>query len=98
MRSWIRIVSCMVWVVKITLDHMVAEGDIVAARWSGTATHSGDGLGFQATGRQVRLSGMTFARIQNGKLVEGWNVFDQLGMFQQLGAIAVPVLPAADIV
>ena len=27
---------------------------------------------------------------RNGKLVEGWNVFDQLGMFQQLGVINMP--------
>ena len=66
---------------------MVAEGDIVAARWSGTGTHRGDGLGIPATHISVKFSGMTFARIQNGKLVEGWNVFDQLGMLQQLGVV-----------
>ena len=73
--------------VRIELDSMVAEGDIVAARWSGTGTHRGNGLGFAATGRQVQFSGMTFARIQDGKLVEGWNVFDQLGMLQQIGIV-----------
>jgi len=76
--------------VKITIDDMVADGDIVAARWSGTATHSGDGLGFPATGKQVRLSGMTFTRIENGRLVEGWNTFDQLSMLQQLGVVNLP--------
>jgi steroid delta-isomerase-like uncharacterized protein len=76
--------------VKINVDHMVSEGDIVAARWSGIGTHRGDGLGFPATGRQVKLSGMTFVRIQNGKLVEGWNVFDQLGMLQQLDIVKLP--------
>jgi steroid delta-isomerase-like uncharacterized protein len=73
--------------VRISIDHMVAEGDAVAARWSGSGTHRGAGLGFPATDRPVRFSGMTFARIQNGKLVEGWNVFDQLGMLQQLGIV-----------
>jgi steroid delta-isomerase-like uncharacterized protein len=76
--------------VMINVDHMVAEGDIVAARWSGTGTHRGNGLGFSATNRPVRFSGMTFARIQDGKLVEGWNVFDQLGMLQQLGIVNLP--------
>ena len=76
--------------VRIAVDDIIAEGDIVAARWSGTGTHSGDGLGFPATGRQVRLSGMTFARVQNGKLVEGWNIFDQLGMLQQMGIVQLP--------
>jgi predicted ester cyclase len=34
---------------------------------------------------------MTFGRVENGKLVEGWNVFDQLGMLQQLGVVNLPV-------
>jgi hypothetical protein len=33
---------------------------------------------------------MTFARVENGKLVEGWNSFDQLGMLQQLGIVNLP--------
>ena len=76
--------------VTIRIDDLVAEGDIVAARWSGTGTHRGDGLGFPATGRFVQFSGVTFARIAGGKLAEGWNVFDQLGMLQQLGVASVP--------
>jgi predicted ester cyclase len=39
---------------------------------------------------RVRFSGMTIARF-NGKLVEGWNMFDQLSMFQQLGLFTPPV-------
>jgi predicted ester cyclase len=62
----------------------------VAARWSGTGTHRGDGLGFPATGRQVEFHGMTIVRVEQGKLVEGWNVFDQLGMLQQLGVVSLP--------
>jgi steroid delta-isomerase-like uncharacterized protein len=76
--------------VTIRIDDLVAEGDIVAARWSGTGTHRGDGLGFAATGRQVRFNGMLFARVERGKLVEGWNNFDQLGMLQQLGVATLP--------
>jgi hypothetical protein len=30
---------------------------------------------------------MTFARVRDGKIVEGWNAFDQLGMLQQLGVV-----------
>src|SRR3990170_943704 len=68
--------------VKLQIDDLIAERDTVAVRWSGTGTHRGEGLGFAATGRQVRFSGMTFARVEGGKLAEGWNSFDQLGMFQ----------------
>ena len=76
--------------VRIQVDDIVAEGNIVAARWSGTGTHRGEGLGFAATGRQVHFNGMLFARVDQGKLVEGWNNFDQLGMLQQLGVVSLP--------
>ena len=74
----------------VRIDDLVAEGDIVAARWSGTGTHRGGGMGFAATGRGIQFSGMVFVRVQNGRLVEGWNNFDQLGMLQQLGAVTLP--------
>jgi hypothetical protein len=35
-------------------------------------------------------NGMVFVRVDGGKLVEGWNNFDQLGMLQQLGVVNVP--------
>jgi steroid delta-isomerase-like uncharacterized protein len=76
--------------VTIQIEAMVAEGDVVATRWSGKATHRGDGLGFAATGKTVRFSGMVFIRVEGGKFVEGWNVFDQLGMLQQIGVVNLP--------
>jgi len=76
--------------VALRIDEIVAEGNIVALRWSGTGTHRGAGLGFDATGRRVQFSGMVFARVENGRFVEGWNNFDQLGMLQQLGVSSVP--------
>ena len=76
--------------VSVKIDDIVSEGSIVAARWSGTGTHRGNGLGFPATGKSVNFTGMVFVRIENGKLVEGWNNFDQLGMLQQVGVVALP--------
>ena len=73
--------------VTIQVDDMVAEGDVVAIRWSGSATHKGHDLGFAATQKQVRFTGMGFVRVAEGKVVESWNNFDQLGMLQQLGVI-----------
>jgi steroid delta-isomerase-like uncharacterized protein len=76
--------------VKITVDQTVSEGDMVAVRWSGTGTHTGSGLGFPATNKPAQFGGMTFVRIQNGQLIEGWNIFDQLGMLTQLGIVRLP--------
>jgi steroid delta-isomerase-like uncharacterized protein len=76
--------------VTIRINDMVAEGDVVAVRWSGTATHNGNGLGFAATQKRVQFTGMGFARVVDGKLIEAWNNFDQLGMLQQLGVVNLP--------
>ena len=76
--------------VNIVVEDLVAEGDRVAYRWSATATHRGGGLGIPATHRAARFTGMGFARFENGKLLEGWNNFDQLGLFQQLGVVSLP--------
>lgn len=76
--------------VRLHVDEVVAEGDLVAARWSGSGTHRGDSLGFMSTGRTAQFAGMTIARIQGGKIVEGWNNFDQLGMLMQLGVVTLP--------
>lgn len=49
-------------------------------------TYRGDAPGIPATGKPVRLTGVTIARIVNGKIVAGWDNWDQLGMLQQIGA------------
>jgi steroid delta-isomerase-like uncharacterized protein len=76
--------------IRITLDDVIAEGDLVAYRFTATGTHRGDGLGFAATNRGTEFTGMGFARVRNGQLVEGWNNYDQLSMFQQLGVVQGP--------
>lgn len=57
---------------KVTLEAVVGEGENVVARWIAEGTHSGDGLGFRPTNAPVLFRGMTWIRIVNGKLAEGW--------------------------
>ena len=76
--------------VTIHIDDMVAEGDVVAVRWTGTATHNGNGLGFPATQKRIQFTGMGFVRVADDKLIEAWNNFDQFGMLQQLGVVSPP--------
>ena len=38
-----------------------------------------------ASGQKVHFTGMTFVRIRDGKIIEGWNNFDFMTMYQQLG-------------
>ena len=81
--------------VEVVVDDAISEGDRVAARCTVRARHEGDTLGFAATSRHVEFTGMTFARVRDGKIVEAWNNFDFMSMFQQLGALRLGAGPAA---
>jgi len=76
---------------RITLDQLIAEGDKVAFSWTAEGTHHGPLMAIAPTGRDSRFDGMGIIRIHDGKIVEGWNVFDQLTMFHQLGVVERPV-------
>ena len=75
---------------RFTIEEQVAEGDLVATRWSASGTNEGELMGNPATGRSVNISGISIDRIQDGKVVESWGNWDTLGMFQQLGLAAQP--------
>lgn len=73
--------------IEVVVEDTVSEGDKVAARCTVRGRHEGDSLGFAATSRPVEFAGMSFVRIRDGKIVEAWNNFDFMTMFQQLGAL-----------
>lgn len=74
---------------RVTVEDMVAEGDKVAGRCAVRGAHRADTLGFPATDREVAFEGMCIVRIRDGQIVEAWNNFDFLSMYQQLGVMEV---------
>ena len=52
--------------------------------------HNGDLMGIAATGKHMKVSGMILSRFEEGKIVEEWEIMDQLAMFQQLGVVSLP--------
>ena len=56
-------------------------------RWSCRGTHKGDFNGIAPTGKQFTVSGVTVARVSNGKIAEGYVNWDALGLMQQLGVV-----------
>jgi steroid delta-isomerase-like uncharacterized protein len=69
---------------KIAVEDLLAEGDRVAIRWRATLPHSGDHLGFPASGKTATLAGSSFITIKDGQIVEGWNYMDLGNLYQQL--------------
>jgi len=71
---------------------MVAFGDTVVTRWIGGGTHLGAAIHTVAgdippSGRTFKIDGMSWQRMENGKIVETHGNEDTVGMFNQLGIL-----------
>ncbi len=73
--------------IHVTLEEMVAEGDLVMFRQTMRGTHQGEFFGIPPTGNPVEMTGTHLFRLKDGKLVEHRANNDDLGMLRQLGAI-----------
>jgi predicted ester cyclase len=70
--------------IRIVIEQTVEEGDIVASRWEATMRHTGAGMGIEPTGNAIKVTGMSMGRFHNGRMIEGWNNWDQAGLMAQL--------------
>jgi signal transduction histidine kinase len=64
------------------VEDQIAEGDMVASRFSGTSVHRGKYLGADPTGQETRYSGIHIHRIADGKIAEEWSEADNLEVVQ----------------
>ena len=74
----------------IDVEDMIAEGDKVVARVTGSGTHQGEFVGIAPTRNRVEFSAIDIARFTGGKIVEHWSNSDRLGMMRQLGVMEQP--------
>jgi predicted ester cyclase len=63
-----------------TVDQQVAEGDLVVTRFSSRGHHTGSFRGEQPTGKVWTTEGIVISRIENGKIVEDWEITHQSGI------------------
>jgi ketosteroid isomerase-like protein len=75
---------------KITIDVMLAEGDLVAVRsiWSGKYT--GNYRGIQMSGKDVSIIYVNIYRVVDGRIRENWADTDRLTLAEQLGMKLAP--------
>lgn len=78
--------------IRVDVTQTVTEGEMITALCHVTGTHQGDHLGMAATGRQIDFWGMCMARVRDGYIVDAWNTFDFLALYQQIGML--PQLPS----
>jgi len=68
----------------ITDYFTLAQGDIVAARWTAQGTSEGNFLILPPTGKIVEYTGVSMYRIEEGRIAEIWETRNTLGIMQQL--------------
>ena len=73
--------------IHFAIEDQIAEGNLVVTRWLNTATHTDELMGVPATGTETVSAGMTVSRHAEGRIVEQWNVWDMVGLLQQIGAM-----------
>jgi steroid delta-isomerase-like uncharacterized protein len=80
---------------KVTIQKLVAEGDLVA----GLATYSGTQTGpmgaFPATGKWAEITFLAIFRVENDRIAELWVEWDNIAMLSQLGLFPPPPPPSS---
>jgi predicted ester cyclase len=74
---------------KVIVEDTISEGDKIAARCRVTGSHTGHGIGLAPTNQPVDFTGMCIVRVREGKIVEAWNEFNFMDMYQQVGALTL---------
>lgn len=70
---------------QVEIQELIASKDKVVSRVLFSCVHTGELGGMPASGLELEVQVYTIFRLEHGKIVEEWELFDELGMMQQLG-------------
>ena len=73
---------------KVTIHEQIGDEEKVVTRKSFSGTHAGPFMGIPATGNAVQFEVIDILTVRGGKIREHRVILDQLGLLQQLGAMA----------
>jgi steroid delta-isomerase-like uncharacterized protein len=75
---------------EITFDQPIADNMRLAVSFSVKATHQGDFMGYEGTGRRCSFEGVSlFEMTPNGLIAAERRVYDFTGLLAQLGVLRV---------
>ena len=69
------------------IKDMFADGNLVVTELTWTGTHAGELFGIPATGKTFMHNGIVVRRFENGKIVESWEMWDDLEFMHSLGLL-----------
>ena len=70
--------------IHVTVEDTITEGNSACIRWSFIGKHTGAALGVPASEKTIHITGISILRVNEGKIVEGWQNWDMLGMMEQI--------------
>jgi steroid delta-isomerase-like uncharacterized protein len=73
--------------VQVEVQDVVAEGEFAVFHDVVRATSRGAFMGIPPSGRRLEWTEIHFLRIADGRIVEHWANFDQVGILRQLGVL-----------
>jgi predicted ester cyclase len=76
---------------RVSIEHLVADGDKVTALLTFSGTHEGEFMGQPPTGAEVKAQKTITFRVAEGKIVESWYDFDLGVLAQQVDAASLPM-------
>jgi predicted ester cyclase len=80
----------------VTAEDVIVSADEsrVVGRYRYEGTHTGNLLGYPATGNAFTMRSIDIWRVENGRFVEHWDELNTLEVFIQMGAVQPPRQPA----
>ncbi len=75
---------------RMAIDELLVADDKAVIFFTLTGTHEGPLMGIPPTGKEIQVHGVIRSRFEDGRIVEEWEVLDQLAMLTQLGVVSLP--------
>ena len=75
---------------SVRIEDIVADEHQVGVHFIASGTHEGEFMGVSPTGQTVTVHGTSFQRLEEGQVVEEWDLVDMLGVMRQVGVVEAP--------
>ena len=72
-----------------TAEEIVEQSDTVVVRYVIAGTHRGAFMGVPASGKQIRVPGISILRFRNDRCFERWTASDSLLLLAQIGGLPI---------
>lgn len=76
--------------IQFTILEILGSEDKIVKHWNFKGNHTGEFFGIPATGKTVDISGVTIAKMKNGKIAQEQDFMDNMEFMQQLGLVSNP--------